>query len=231
MTGMGWQCFTSRPDGAPADAPHCFWTAAWGWQCINAFPWPPPPPSAMDLIDDRILGVNKDTTLQDIDDRIRTALRASGYHDSSYYPLPSGFALATRLEQIDAHGAPLQGPERFNLRSPPVGFSIFAYARAVFAARPGYYRVVVFVVTPWSFGSQGDVPSPQDAAVWVASGLSSLPSSIGELKYKSNSTHCAALIYEFTRTVEDADVVFARPAMMSGHEHLVQSGIWKALQQ
>ena len=76
-----------------------------GPQPIPAFPWPPPRASTMMNIEDAALRVAGDsTTLGQVDAELRAALNDAGYVDKSYFAVPDGFALVTRLEQIDDDG-------------------------------------------------------------------------------------------------------------------------------
>jgi hypothetical protein len=66
------------------------------------FPWPPPKPSAGAHISFNKL--NKFATFGDINKIISSALDSGEYDERSYFNVPNGFAIVTRLEQIDPYG-------------------------------------------------------------------------------------------------------------------------------
>src|SRR5579863_7649802 len=132
---------------------------------VAAFPWPPPQASSRVLLaawprspQMRLFG--------DIDARLTAALQPKGYAERSYYSVPGGFALVTRLEQIYSDGRSMPPPARFSARLlPPSRFT--DYIRALFTADPGYYRVIVFIVTDQGFSEGAQGPSQGDADKWL----------------------------------------------------------------
>ena len=58
--------------------------------------------------------------------------------------------MASRIEQITPDGAP--AADRWSLEVAPIGeHTLQGYFKALFYARPGRYRVIVFVVTNHPF--------------------------------------------------------------------------------
>ena len=83
---------SSRATGPPARIPQ--------------FPWPPPWASATEVIPREMLEAEHDSTrLRDVDRAITEALEQNGYYESSYYAVPAGFALVTKIEQITGQRA------------------------------------------------------------------------------------------------------------------------------
>jgi hypothetical protein len=172
------------------------------------------------------------TRLRDVDGRITDALEQNGYYESSYYAVPAGFALVTKMEQINSDGTPKQGLQRWIIAPPTlVKFSLTAYLAALFRATPGYYRVIVFIVTPYAFAQSIVEVTPEEANEWLSGGLNRLPASIGSLDFLREDYACTALIYEFERASEAEEPRIRRPGLIPGHTHLVKAGIWEVFQQ
>ncbi len=72
---------------------------------IICFLWPPPDCSAKTVLNRSYF--QSAVQLADVDDILLKALRKCGYTDKSHYYVPNGFALVTRIEQIDENGVPL----------------------------------------------------------------------------------------------------------------------------
>lgn len=204
---------------------------------IPQFPWPPPEASARSNVPNNLLLRSDDQsepeqpTLADIESRISSALDAAGYTEKSYYAIPDGFALATRLEQIEVDGTPKAGLERWALG---VGrlrdFSLIAYLKALFTANVGYFRVIAFVVTPHSFSYSDDRVGRDEALEWLRDGLNRLPPLIGEQVYTPHHS-CTALIYEFEKNDVEEQARIRTPGKLTGRIHLERSGVWGSLRR
>jgi hypothetical protein len=196
------------------------------------FPWPPPWASAIAEIPRNMLEAEHSLTqLRDVDRKITEALEQSEYYESSYYAIPAGFALVTKMEQIEYDGTPKQGLQRWSLEPWPLArFSLSNYLAALFRATSGYYRVIVFIVTHYPFTQSRVQITQEETAKWLSGGLNRLPSPIGDI-YFSNDYACTALIYEFERATDAKEPSIRRPGLIPGRTHLVKAGIWGALQQ
>ena len=86
---------------------------------IPAFPWPYPRPSARAEIDRTLLTGGGKAKLADVDRRLSAAFQDAGYGDKSYYSIPQGFVMVSRMEQIDDHGVPTPGT-RWSLTYDPL---------------------------------------------------------------------------------------------------------------
>ena len=74
---------------------------------LPEFPWPPPPPSATaEIRCEQLRLKTRLTSFGDVDRRLSEALDANGYCERRYYAVPDGFALVTRIEQINDDGTP-----------------------------------------------------------------------------------------------------------------------------
>lgn len=199
---------------------------------IPSFPWPPPVASATAIVPQYLLLPKTLATstpmLKDVDATLSKALDLAGYTDKSYYAVPQGFAMVTRLERIDADGTPMQEPTRWSMEKKPLSkFSFSTYLKALFTAEPGYYRVIVFVVTPVPFAQKDAVVTDADARVWLEGGLNKLPESIGSAAYTDGFT-CTALVYEFEQPATQKSGKIMMPGLLSGKTHLIKARIWSA---
>lgn len=194
------------------------------------FPWPPPKASAREVIPDAFLrrtdhGV---VLFRDVESILHSALDNCGYSESSYFAVPGGFAIATRIEQINKNGIPKSGEERWALKSSPINpFTNFsAYVNALFKGNPGYYRVIVFIITSDGFSQGKTEPGKAEVERWFNEGFNILPTETGQSEY-TDHYRCTALIYEIKITPQSSTVI---PGSLTGKTHLVRSGIWSNLQ-
>ena len=200
---------------------------------IPQFDLPPPRTSASIIVPfDRLHTDNTTIYLSDIDRIIINALEGGGYAEKSYYSVPDGFAIVTRLEQIHDDGTPLDGPDRWSTEVAPLrDFSITKYFKALFSAPRGYFRIIVFVVTPHPFSQTTASVSRSEAINWLFEGITNkLPHSIGEREYTSMYTS-TALIYQFEQKGHEGNVGLQIDGVPTGRQHLERSNLWFALSQ
>lgn len=198
---------------------------------IPNFPWPPPKPSGMVVIPDAQLrqSIGSQPTLGALDERFRKIIEEGGYLESAYFAVPDGYAFVTRLEQIDEDGTPKAGPKRWEPELGPMrGFSLSGYLKSLFTAEKGYYRILVFVVSPHPvFASPTQKVSREEANAWLVEGAGSLPASIKRRPYGSEVV-CTALIYEFEQPEKGADAKIRVPGRLPGRIHLEKARLWRA---
>jgi hypothetical protein len=224
---IGRRAETAAPriDG-PLPPPH----AARGDGDIVSFPWPPPTPTTRTDLD-RALLVHDATTLGGVAKRLTTALDSLGYSDHSFYRAPGGFALATRLEQIEFDGTPKAGPLRWSAALPPREiFSLSSFLDALFSAPEGHYRVIVFIVNDQPFSTEARAVSQEEAAAWVGGGVDRLPESIATTPLKDGHVG-SALIYQFRRIGQGRASVANPDGAEPAPQQLERSGILTALRQ
>jgi hypothetical protein len=195
------------------------------------FPWPPPQASANDIVPRTLLpGTDAPAgSLGDVNNRLVTALEASGYVGKSYYAVPDGFALVTQLEQINTDGTSKRVPDRWAVNVGTLhSFSLSEYLKALLTANVGHYRIIVFILTPHPF-SQSDVKVTREQALdWIPKGVNQLPSSIAERAFTPDFT-CTALIYEFEELRAGDAATLVTPSNLSGRDHLSKSNLLSAL--
>lgn len=193
---------------------------------IPAFPWPPALASAESKIPRNwLLTEVNPTQLSDVSAKLEAALQAAKYRKWSFSSVPNGFALVAQLEQIKPDGTPSPEPARWSADLPSAReLNLLEFMKALANAEPGYYRVMVFIVTnqPWS--RTGEVPTTKEAEVWLSKGFNKLPPSIGALPYEHDYS-ATVLVYEFKKTSKDADAAFLKSSQTRGEDHLKKAGI------
>ena len=95
--------------------------------------WPPPRPSTRRTLARHLLtGSAAAPTLEYVSGRLQAALEGNGYVEYSYYSVPGGFALATRLERIHPDGRSMTVPKRWQVAHEPLTrFDLAEYLRAL----------------------------------------------------------------------------------------------------
>lgn len=203
-----------------------------GQEVTPQFPWPPPQASATaDLSCQRLVSRTGKHYLREINEKISLALESRGYSEKSYFSVPDGFAMVTRLEQTERDGTPKTPPARWSVEVEFLQeFSLSAYLNALFTANPGFYRLIVFIVTSHPF-SQDKVEVQRDKAMdWLADGLNRLPTSIGDRELTGQYS-CTALIYEFEQPEPRKPAALKRPGRLPGRTHLMRSQLWNSLER
>jgi len=202
---------------------------------VPLFPWPPPAPSAAEVLPKDLLGgTSQLNMLADLNTTLIKALEKNGYFERSYYAVPYGFALATRVEQIDRDGASMPLPDRWLPGPPTQAFSIDNlrnylrnYFRKLLTANPAYYRVIVFIVSDEQFVPTTAQISKTEAEEWLGKGTYTLPTEIAEKLYTAE-VQCTVLVYEF-KLEEGQEPKYLQPGHLDAHTHLTKSGIWQSL--
>src|SRR5205814_8700502 len=80
---------------------------------IPGFLWPPPRASASEVVPNAIF--SNVGHLGEIADILLRALSLAGYFDHSFYGVPSGFALVTRMERLKDDGTLYDRFMRWNI--------------------------------------------------------------------------------------------------------------------
>jgi len=163
------------------------------------FPWPPPKASSRMLLPNGLVTTGApEESLGIAFDRVRAALLRGKFPEYALYALPGfeGFAVVTRLENIDERGHPLA--DRFSVEEPRPDRprSLGEYLAALFNAPPGRYRVIALMVTNEPVVETELEPKAGDADRWLRQGLRYMPSWLRSRRLGPDN-HCEALIYEF----------------------------------
>jgi outer membrane murein-binding lipoprotein Lpp len=195
---------------------------------VAKFPWPPPRASATTAIPQRfVLQQEGATILSHVSERLQTALNEAGYSELSWYAVPGGFALTTRIEQFKPDGRPASGQARWSVSDVPAMQGLSDYMRALFTANPGHYRVIVFIVSDRPLSQSDARVSEADATAWLHRGMTALPKQIGDGPF-SAAHNCTALIYHFKRIINQPPT-YVDSSPLLGRQHLQQSGVWREL--
>jgi hypothetical protein len=195
---------------------------------LPVFPWPPPRYSAFSRIAREWMAPGEPATLASAASRLERAFDAAGYGERSYYWIPGGFALVSRLERILADATPVESPARWAVETPMVRGRFIDHVRALFNAPPGFYRVIVFTITDQDFAAGAREPTSKEARNWIAFGSLRLSEDVGALAY-SEKHYTTALIYEFERRADQPEARVKAPSDSPGRVHLEKAGLWQAL--
>lgn len=194
-------------------------------EVLPRFPWPPPIPSARLSLP---LDANPNNpTFGNLSFILDAALKKTGYFEKSYFSVPGGIAIVTRMERIYQDGTPVP-VGRWSVEQPTVPrLSLSEYLRALFTASPGYYRMIVFVITDKPFGATNETISASTANRWLADGFNILPE---DVLLKPLPPHFAftALVYEFRRE-QGGKPYELEPSDLDARTHLTKCGLWAAL--
>jgi hypothetical protein len=191
------------------------------------FPWPPPRPSTRVLIPRAVF--IKYGTFGQLSSAMDEALARTGYAERSYYAVPGGIGIITRLEHIYQDGRPFESSARWLFDDSYLqSFSLRSYLGALFTAREGYYRVIVFTVTDVPFGSGDGSLTSEQAASLLARGYNTLPEDVAARELPAQYA-CTSLVYEFLRE-QGKDPTQLVPGHLDAKAHLVASGLWATLE-
>ena len=183
-------------------------------------PWPPPDASARARLNRNLFLEPQPETLGSVADRLASGLSDAGYYGPGYLGVPGGFSIVTRIEQTDAGGEPLNGRARWSATIEPMSsFSIAAYLRALLTASPGYFRVLVLVVSDEPFAESGARARLSTLERWSRQGLNALPQEVRAAPYRP-AHQITALVYEFEKQSRDDDVQVHIPGRLTASEHL-----------
>lgn len=197
-------------------------------ESLPSFPWPPPRYSAFTVISRDWVAPGAHPTLGLAARRLEQAFDSAGYGERSYYQVPGGFALVSRIEQMHADATPFPPPDRWAVETPRLRNGFIDYIRALFNAPPGFYRLIVFAVTDQDFSAAERPPTSEEARGWVTAGVLRLPSAIARLPY-TEQHYTTALIYEFERGADQSEARVRTPGGAPGRTHLERTGLWQSL--
>lgn len=206
------------------------------WEQVPRFPWPPPKPSASCVLSRTYFaGAEETVTFRVVAERLEAALQHAGYFEIKWYAVPEvqGFAMVSRIEQINADGTPKQeSSERWSIEvAAPEVFSLASYLKALFTAQRGYFRILVFAVSLGPVTADAtEAIDREEALAWIDRGASNLPASM--LRQPFTPDHVAtALIYEFEQISRDSKPSLREPSPHQGRDHLHKAGVLERLEE
>jgi hypothetical protein len=184
--------------------------------------------------------------LSDIATRVSDALNQSGYTDQGWFVVPSassseippnviGFAVVTRLEQIEDNGQIKTGGRRWALDlSGPASRSLLDSVKLLLQGAPeGRYRVFLLWV---SNDPVSQTASQPDEGVWqdfVSKGAKApLVRLMQDVRvHYGAGGGCYAFVYEYERSAISGETKYVGASQLTAEQHLKASGIWDALSQ
>lgn len=169
-------------------------------------------------------------TLDDVDLRLRIALKARGYTQLSYFQTPGGFAIVTQLEQFNPDRRSFTGASRWTDYPVQDDFnSLWQYLQALAFPKKSSYRIFVFLVSDTPFTMSKTRVAKEEAARWLSLGLNILPPEVGKTPVTAKH-HLDALVYEFS--VQDSEKIAPkRLTPRDTEEHLSRSGLKEVLRE
>jgi hypothetical protein len=185
---------------------------------LPPFPMPPNATVEYPLDASLIKKPNGQTTLGDVDDRLRQALSANGYEDAGYYSIPGGFAIATAAEQFQSNGQPAARGRFSDSDRPPSTFST-DYWRNILSGREGRYRVIAFIVTDQNYTGSEKTPSFETGKNLIYQGAKFLPAEMRPIPFTARHK-CIALVYEFGRDRKTGNIYYVRRSSLTATQHL-----------
>lgn len=162
-------------------------------------------------------------TLGESFDRLVQALEDAGFDKWSVYACEDGFALVTRIEQIDERGAPTG--RRFEVRNPPPrpeGFSLDEHRSLLFMMSPARYRFFVFTVASRGGGTRrsADLPIDGDDV-----GALELADELHDVRGEDWVAQVAVI--ELERGADTQKPAERAAPGASVREHLERAGLWR----
>jgi hypothetical protein len=190
-----------------------------------AFPWYPPPPSAKVVLSEEGDYFKNSKSYGDICNQLNKALNENKY-EKTYFSVPRGFAVVTKLEVINDDGSSRKEPERFDINYTSIrkSISLSEYIKALFWGKTGYYRTIVFIVTDLPFQYSAQAISDVQMKSLINSGVDWLSDEFKATKL-TPSHKVTALIYEFQIKDPDTKPSFCDPSRLSAKTHLEMSKI------
>lgn len=188
---------------------------------MPSFPFPPPKASASHTFEQNVF--SKAKNLYEVSELIEGALKKGGYYEKSYYKIPNGFALVTRMEKMKSDGSPAVDEERWNVNNNNTGsgFDLMSYFKSLFVAADGHYRIIVFMITPENMRQTEEEMTMAEAKKYLTKGYSRLPSDFKNIPFTDDYS-CSALIYEWYK-VENEEPQFMEPSKFLGRYHLAKN--------
>lgn len=166
-------------------------------------PWPPPQPTNTSRVHRGYLlpsGGGAPTTMGAFLDHMRERIRSAGYVVPPVLGAGCfGFAMVLQMERLEADGQRVSGRDGFVGPGQRTSFDLGAILRQLFLARPGFYRVILLVVTD---ERAGRFAAQQTAEGYIRElgrlGKDELPGSMAS-RNLGDTYEVHALIYEFER--------------------------------
>jgi hypothetical protein len=184
----------------------------------------------------------RNNTMGDAALKIQDALNYAGYTDQGWFLVGQkdytggnavvGFAVVTRLEQVDDRGLPMSGATRYSINpSPASGSFLDALKLALKGAPNGKYRVFMIWVKNGPMAQLITHINSDDFQEYLRKGTKApLLGPLKKIPFLAFQREggCYVFVYEFERSAIDGEV---HPVItgLTAEQHLKAAGISKAL--
>jgi len=195
---------------------------------IRQFPYPAPKASSFKRIPRQLLqNSGTATTLGFVlNNRLLPALDAADYEYSFYSIKDSGVAVVTRIERIRQDGT----TDMANRYVEGNAYHSFSdYMASLFRAKPGYYRMIVFMLSPYPVVQSDQSMSRQGSDSLFARGADRPAPNMESFPF-SDRYACTALIYEYKKPNQEDAPKLVTPSPLTCEAHLKKAGIWQKLE-
>jgi hypothetical protein len=190
---------------------------------LPAFPWPLPRPVRSEPLDTALFG-GPDATLEQVHQRLRASIQAAspGFETGLFSGPPNGFVLLASTERIRSDGTPFDEPRRWTRGGNPQA-SFLEMLNNLRFERPGYFRVIAFVVADDLRVDPGQSINriPLDNM-----DVQQLPRSLRSQRLGDRNVY--AVVYAFQITQANVRVPWTNGAP-TARTHLAESGIGSRL--
>jgi hypothetical protein len=132
------------------------------------------------------------------------------------------------MEQIDKNAIAKAPPNRWNVHPIDNTFTFSDYISSLFFSNPGYFRVIVFIMTDIGFTISNTMADRETAMEWLDIGYSELPYFLAEIPVTPYHG-LTALIYEYKVSENNKTAELVKPSKHSGKNHLEKAELWSAL--
>ena len=133
--------------------------------------------------------------------------------------------MITRMERIKRDGTPDYNKRWVTLDDSET-FSLANYIKGLLFYDPGYFRLIVFVITNRPFAATGGSIGAKEGGDLLSKGFNFLPAAVSSAKFSSDHT-CTALIYEF-RKIKNGQATQMNPSDLPARTHLEKAMVWAA---
>lgn len=161
-----------------------------------------------------------------VNERLLPILDEAGYEYSFYRINNDGLAIVTRAERIRANGATDTAYRYFN---GDYFDSYSDYLLSLFRAKPRYFRIIVFMISPTAVVQSGKPMTAAEGKTLFEGGADRPALTIMDFPF-SDRYECTALIYECEKPNQEDDQVLVSPSALPCETHLKMAGIWQKLQ-
>jgi hypothetical protein len=148
----------------------------------------------------------------------------SGYMSCRYYTTGNGIAIVLPMEQIDSHGEPASGMDRWSCSIKRQSRGVGSFISNLFTPEDVYFRcLVVYISTEAPEISQTSSITFDDALYWQNSGQHRAWLEFAD--YPEEDIHCTVMAYLFSQHTMDHEKTFIKPGAGGYHKYVYKSGL------